>query len=532
MSVNYIYLLQEREFIKTNENIYKVGMTKQNNHQRFNQYPKGSILLLQLICNDCVFIEKQLLNIFKETFIKRIDIGNEYFEGDYKHMNKIICELINNEEEIKDNEEKLIINGNKTQTVNDSCKNINTQYICENCDYKTYIKIRYNKHLMSSSHKEMNNQFFCKKCDYKTLRKYNFNKHLNSNIHKNTKKSIIKKCVIENGNKIFIYDCLQCKNVFYSKVNYLRHLMNCNTDNVIENNETNNIIISDTNVIKMNEKNKQDIYRCELCNYICHHKCNYNRHLSTKKHFNEMTKMKEDIKVKTEDKKHFICSICNFECDKKSNYNIHLLSKKHIQNIKEQEQEQSKEINKNVMNVQSFKNDVISTLMNQMNLIHKTSINKHPSTVKKQFNMNLFLNETCKNAMNLNEFIKNFKVSIEDIEKISELRLAKGISWIIIKNINLLDVYKLPFHCSDVKRKTLHVKNNGIWEKEIKDRKSITEFIHNICNLNEIQLIKWRGLPNDDKSENTNIEINKLSDKDIDNIITSISKNVTIYRCI
>ena len=80
MVINYIYLLQEREFIKTQENIYKVGMTTKENHQRFNQYPKSSLLLFQMICNDCRHSEKQIIKLFKERFTHRRDIGNEYFE--------------------------------------------------------------------------------------------------------------------------------------------------------------------------------------------------------------------------------------------------------------------------------------------------------------------------------------------------------------------------------------------------------------------------------------------------------------------
>ena len=94
---NYIYLLQEREFVKTNENIYKVGMTKKENYERFNQYPKGSILLFQMICNDCNNIEKCVLKIFREKFKQRKDIGNEYFEGDYRVMIDIIHLKIKNE---------------------------------------------------------------------------------------------------------------------------------------------------------------------------------------------------------------------------------------------------------------------------------------------------------------------------------------------------------------------------------------------------------------------------------------------------
>lgn len=96
---NYIYLLQEREFMKTNENVYKIGMTKKANHERFNQYPKGSILLFQMICNDCKNMEKIIIIKFKQHFKLRKDIGNEYFEGDYKNMVDIIYSTIKNENE-------------------------------------------------------------------------------------------------------------------------------------------------------------------------------------------------------------------------------------------------------------------------------------------------------------------------------------------------------------------------------------------------------------------------------------------------
>ncbi len=96
-TTNYIYLLQEREFIKTKENIYKVGMTKKENHERFNQYPKGSVLLFQMICNDCKNVERHVVKKFKETFKQRKDIGNEYFEGDYRNMIDVIYLTIKDE---------------------------------------------------------------------------------------------------------------------------------------------------------------------------------------------------------------------------------------------------------------------------------------------------------------------------------------------------------------------------------------------------------------------------------------------------
>lgn len=93
-STNYIYLVKEREFIKTNENIYKIGRSKQENTKRFLQYPKGSELIIQARCIDCIKTEKILINIFKTKFIHRKDIGNEYFEGNVLIMQSIIHDLL------------------------------------------------------------------------------------------------------------------------------------------------------------------------------------------------------------------------------------------------------------------------------------------------------------------------------------------------------------------------------------------------------------------------------------------------------
>ena len=82
----YIYLLQLREFLNTKEDIFKVGMTTKLNHIRFNQYPKGSKLLFQMICKNCKNMEKQIKKSLIETFKQRKDIGTEYFEGNYKKI--------------------------------------------------------------------------------------------------------------------------------------------------------------------------------------------------------------------------------------------------------------------------------------------------------------------------------------------------------------------------------------------------------------------------------------------------------------
>ena len=95
--INYIYLIKLREFVKSNENIYKIGRTSKINYTRFKQYPKDSILLFQMICNDCKKMEKQLIVLFKHKFIQKKEIGTEYFQGDYISMITDIANAIKNE---------------------------------------------------------------------------------------------------------------------------------------------------------------------------------------------------------------------------------------------------------------------------------------------------------------------------------------------------------------------------------------------------------------------------------------------------
>jgi hypothetical protein len=115
----FIYLIKEREFIKTKEKIYKIGKTKQENLQRIKSYPNGSILLLYIITNDCDKKEKLIIQKFKEHFIHKKDIGNEYFTGDYNHMINIILSIISISNESSSLESSLI-----ESSSNDTLNNI------------------------------------------------------------------------------------------------------------------------------------------------------------------------------------------------------------------------------------------------------------------------------------------------------------------------------------------------------------------------------------------------------------------------
>jgi hypothetical protein len=141
-SAQYIYLLQEREFIKTKENIYKIGKTTQLNHERFKCYPKGSKLLIQTICCNCHIFEKELIKLFKDKFIQRIDIGIEYFQGNYMDMILTIHQymisnqpysIINDDEIINDVTMSLLKEENEilkkeNNVLNDKILDLKTDY--------------------------------------------------------------------------------------------------------------------------------------------------------------------------------------------------------------------------------------------------------------------------------------------------------------------------------------------------------------------------------------------------------------------
>jgi len=198
------------------------------------------------------------------------------------------------------------------------------------------------------------------------------------------------------------------------------------------------------------------------------------------------------------------------------------------------EQNKMNKIITDIVNKPTSANSITNTNTNNIT-------NNNNNQTNNQFNLNFFLNETCKDAMNLSDFLENLNVSMDDMEKTGELGFAKGMSRIIINNLNALDVCKRPIHCSDVKRETLYVKNNGVWEKETEERKRTKEIIYKVSRLNLKELLKWRDLPRNkgyDKSDHTKndeftnlvMEINKMREEEFDKIITSVSKHVAIDK--
>jgi hypothetical protein len=132
-------------------------------------------------------------------------------------------------------------------------------------------------------------------------------------------------------------------------------------------------------------------------------------------------------------------------------------------------------------------------LQKQMMEVCKTSNNNTVITNNnnKTFNMQVFLNEKCKDAMNLVDFINSMTLELSDLEEVGKLGYVEGISNIIIRNLNALDIYKRPIHCSDGKREIMFVKDDNIWEKENSTYDKLRKAIKSVTYKNSALLVPW-----------------------------------------
>ena len=108
------------------------------------------------------------------------------------------------------------------------------------------------------------------------------------------------------------------------------------------------------------------------------------------------------------------------------------------------------------------------------------------------FNLNVFLNETCKDALNLTDFVSSLVVKLKDLEETAKIGYTEGVSRIFINGLNELEVNMRPIHCSDAKRETLYIKNNDEWTKEDPDKSNITKAVKKVSNKNIQQIFEWQ----------------------------------------
>jgi hypothetical protein len=254
----------------------------------------------------------------------------------------------------------------------------------------------------------------------------------------------------------------------------------------------------------------------------------------------------------------FIC-----ECGKEYKYRQSLWvhkSKCNQQNVSQIETNANANANTDDLEVSLTDKEIIKMLIKEnqefksliMELIKKdlgsnitnNNTNNNCNNVNNSFNLNLFLNEKCKDAINIDEFVDNVKMNLSDLENFGHLGYIEGVSRILIKNLKDLDTYSRPIHCSDLKREVLYIKDNNKWTKEQEDKPILKDAIKQIANKNIKQIQDWKHLNPDctqaDSRKNDqyiNIVMNSMSggtseeqQTNISQIVKNVSKVVIIDK--
>jgi hypothetical protein len=289
-------------------------------------------------------------------------------------------------------------------------------------------------------------------------------------------------------------------------------------------------------------KNNISKYYCDKCDYICCKKYNWKKHITTGKHINATMEIESGKKWQKVASK-FECEFCNKIYETSSGLWKHKKICKIVENKDESVTDKQLIMmllkqNSELIKEQTDIKEVILEIVKNGTLntnIHNTTTNSH----NKVFNLNLFLNETCKNAMNITDFVDSIKLQLNDLMDVGEVGYVEGISKIIVKNLNNLNETERPIHCTDKKRETMYIKDEGQWEKEDDNKSKLRKAVKKVANKNIRLLSTFReNYPdyNDsssrisDKYDKMMVEIMTTDiDKD-EKIIKNISKATIIEK--
>jgi hypothetical protein len=306
-------------------------------------------------------------------------------------------------------------------------------------------------------------------------------------------------------------------------------------------------------------------YVCETCNFVTNKKTNYMIHMETKKHMNKISGIRKIHK----------CNHCQKCFNNRSTMWYH--NKKCIENIMETlpiKQEEStdntitldKEIIRSIMTQsQDFKSLLIDQLKREhedrkdlknlfventnkmveiaksINTNHHNTTNSHNTTNHNKFNLNFFLNEQCKNAINMSEFIDSVQVELEDVTNVGKNGFVHGITDVIMRHLNQLDIFNRPIHCTDLKREILHIREENQWNKET-DHKTIKKCVDKIAHKNCKKIVLWQDIFKESKILDSptyhlwleiigqSMNTGDKGERNTEKVIKNIAKNVFLEK--
>jgi hypothetical protein len=286
-------------------------------------------------------------------------------------------------------------------------------------------------------------------------------------------------------------------------------------------------------------------FYCKNCDYGTSKKSSFGNHNLSLKHIKSIKET--EIETNVNDNMPKLCSAKYFceKCEKEFKNRSGLW--KHKQKCNNEEKIKSSQTNeieelKEFMKYLMKENSEMKYMMMEVikNGTHNTT---HTNSHNKTFNLQFFLNETCKDAMNIMDFVDSIKLQLCDLEKVGKIGYVEGISNIIVKNLNSLDESKRPVHCTDAKREVMYVKDENKWEKENENKQKLRKAIKHIAHKNSKLLNDFKTKhPDCGKSDSRfSDQYNKLvieamggkGDNDLekeDKIIKNIAKEVIINK--
>ncbi len=232
-----------------------------------------------------------------------------------------------------------------------------------------------------------------------------------------------------------------------------------------------------------------DNFHCKSCDYICSKQSDYNKHIMTRKHKDSTNLQQSSTNSTTFVANKYACE-CGKSYKERSGLWYHknkcdALSIKEIQPVDDSSkltnlvlevlksnnelQKQNSDLQRQILDI--CKNGIINNSITNVNSNNKT------------FNLQVFLHEDCKDAMNMSDFLESIKIQLADVECVGELGYVNGISKLIINNLKALDMHKRPVHCTDEKRETIYIKDAGVWVKD-EDNSKLRKIIKCISNRN------------------------------------------------
>jgi len=284
-------------------------------------------------------------------------------------------------------------------------------------------------------------------------------------------------------------------------------------------------------------------FECNTCDYITSKKSNYDKHCETKKH----KSLQNDDKLEPKNLKPLLVCLCGKEFNHRQNLWTH--KKKCIMVNKTSNMNETELVKFLLKENQEFKQLIIEQTGKMLELasIPKTMNNTSNNincnnNNNNSFNLNFFLNEKCKNAMNMSDFIDSIQIENDDFENIGKLGYVQGISNIFIKNLKDLDETVRPMHCNDIKREVLYIKENDVWDKD-ENKKQVRHAIAMIAHKNFKYIPVWteenpQALDCTTKKNDQYMRIaNQVAtaitpddDAGINKIIRNVSQNVIIDK--